>query len=234
MPPLPNLLAVAFPVDEAPPPASEKLTSTVNSEIFARILFLWSFADAKFREKRTLAKWRNLLFIDVGKPCPSHEFLMLFANFQNLQYLTLCMLGNFSCFCCRLLFFFSIFFSPKFQTGTLSVPNSLYQDQDRLSVSPDLGSNCLQKIISRRQKSLPARKELRTEIQIFSLQWLMKIFDFCLWKLEAKFLYLHFIFTFYIYILYLYFIITIQYTLSSFTKICYKWRSYKSDDILLN
>ena len=32
---------------------------TVNSEIFARILFSRNFANAKFREIETLAKWQN-------------------------------------------------------------------------------------------------------------------------------------------------------------------------------
>ena len=34
------------------------LKHTVNSEIFARVLFSRNFAGAKFREKKTLAKWR--------------------------------------------------------------------------------------------------------------------------------------------------------------------------------
>ena len=34
--------------------------NTVNSEIFARVLFSRNFAyAAKFRENKTLAKWRN-------------------------------------------------------------------------------------------------------------------------------------------------------------------------------
>ena len=40
--------------------------------------------------------------------------------------------------------------------------NSLDPDQDRHSVDPDLGPNCLQiKVISKRQKSLLARKGLK-------------------------------------------------------------------------
>ena len=35
------------------------LLSTVDSEIFARTLFSGSFAYAKFRENKTLAKWQN-------------------------------------------------------------------------------------------------------------------------------------------------------------------------------
>ena len=34
-------------------------TSTVNSEIFARVLFSRNFAYAKFRENKILAKWWN-------------------------------------------------------------------------------------------------------------------------------------------------------------------------------
>ena len=32
---------------------------TVNSEIFARVLFLKNFADVKFCENKTLIKWQN-------------------------------------------------------------------------------------------------------------------------------------------------------------------------------
>ena len=32
------------------------LSNTVNSDIFARVLFSWNF-DAKFRENKILAKW---------------------------------------------------------------------------------------------------------------------------------------------------------------------------------
>ena len=34
-------------------------SDTVNSEIFARVLFSRNFAYAKFRENKILAKWRN-------------------------------------------------------------------------------------------------------------------------------------------------------------------------------
>ena len=36
-----------------------KTVSTVNSEIFARVLFSRNFADAEFRENKTFAKWRK-------------------------------------------------------------------------------------------------------------------------------------------------------------------------------
>ena len=51
-------------------------------------------------------------------------------------HLTLCMLGNFSCFCCLL----TVFKINCFKNGTLSVSNGLDPDQDRRSVGPDLCS----------------------------------------------------------------------------------------------
>ena len=53
--------------------------NTVNSEIFARVLFSQNFAYTKFHENKILVKWRKitLSFTDIGKPCPSFEFLML-------------------------------------------------------------------------------------------------------------------------------------------------------------
>ena len=46
--------------------------NTVNFEIFARVLFLRSFADAKFCEHKTPEKWQNHSVITNGaKPCPS-------------------------------------------------------------------------------------------------------------------------------------------------------------------
>ena len=37
--------------------------STVNSEIFTRILFSRNFAHAKFRKNKTLAKWQNHIVV---------------------------------------------------------------------------------------------------------------------------------------------------------------------------
>ena len=51
------------------------------------------------------------------------------------------------------LLYFSI--SEMIKKGT----NSLCSDQDRGSFGPDLGPNCLQRIYSRRQKSLLAKLE---------------------------------------------------------------------------
>ena len=54
------------------------------------------------------------------------------------------MLGNFSCFYCRLPTSFS---NNSFRNGyTIRVLNGLDPDQDRHSVGPDLGPNCLQRL----------------------------------------------------------------------------------------
>ena len=48
---------------------------TVILEIFLRVLFSRNFADAEFREIKTLQNGEiTLSFTDVGKPCPSREF----------------------------------------------------------------------------------------------------------------------------------------------------------------
>ena len=74
--------------------------TTVNSEIFARVLFSRNFAYAKFRENKTSRNAEiTLSFADICKSCPSREFLAsqmclltLFAKikfsrkFPDLQY----------------------------------------------------------------------------------------------------------------------------------------------------
>ena len=52
--------------------------------------------------------------------------------------LIICMMGILSYYCSMLTFFIEFF-------QELSVSNGLYQDQDRLSVNPALGPNCLQR-----------------------------------------------------------------------------------------
>ena len=56
------------------------------------------------------------------------------------------MMGNFSCVCCRLLTFFKINFKKKSFTSTIRLSNGLDPDEERPSVGPDLGPNCLQRI----------------------------------------------------------------------------------------
>ena len=53
---------------------------------------------------------------------------------------TLCMLGNFSFFCCMLI---KINFFKKFIPEYYQSVKCLDPDQDRQSVGPDLGPNCL-------------------------------------------------------------------------------------------
>ena len=66
------------------------------------------------------------------------------------------MLGNFSCFCCRLLIFSKLTFSKSSFRHTITVSNSLDPDQDRHSVGPDLNPNCLRRLSADDK----ARKEL--------------------------------------------------------------------------
>ena len=56
---------------------------TVNSEIFARVLFSRNFVDAKFCEiKPSRNEEMTLSFTDVGKSCPSLEFF----NVGNISF----------------------------------------------------------------------------------------------------------------------------------------------------
>ena len=57
-----------------------------------------------------------------------------------------CMLGNFSCFWCRLLNFPKVFFFKNSFRNTVRVSKGLDPDQDRPIVGPDLGTNCLQRL----------------------------------------------------------------------------------------
>ena len=61
---------------------------TVNSDPFARVLFSRNFADAKFREKITLAKWRNhssFTYMYVPKSCPSRNFYVTNMPFNVIR-----------------------------------------------------------------------------------------------------------------------------------------------------
>ena len=53
------------------------------------------------------------------------------------------------------------FYHHFFFRNTIRVSNCLDLDQDRHSVGPDLGPNCLQKLSADDKKSPLARKELR-------------------------------------------------------------------------
>ena len=56
------------------------------------------------------------------------------------------MQGNFSYFRCRLLTFFKLTFSKNSSRNTIRVSNTLDPDQDRHTVGPVLGLNCLQRL----------------------------------------------------------------------------------------
>ena len=54
-----------------------KRTVTVNSEILARVLFLQNFLMPSFLEIKSSRNGKiTLSFTDIGKSCPSHEYLM--------------------------------------------------------------------------------------------------------------------------------------------------------------
>ena len=76
--------------------------------------------------------------------------------FANVLYLSICMLGNCSCFYFRLL----TFLKNKPPRTTIRVSNSLDPDKDGHSVGLHLGSKCLQKAIGKRQNYPLACKEL--------------------------------------------------------------------------
>ena len=74
------------------------------------------------------------------------------------------MLGNFSCFCCRLLTFFSkLIFKKNSFRSTIGVSNGLDPDQDQLNISPDLGPNYLQRL-SADDESLLERLDVYNKI----------------------------------------------------------------------
>ena len=59
---------------------------------------------------------------------------------------TLCLLGNFSCFLPSADFFFKSTFLKNSFRNTIRVSNSLDPDQVPCFVGPDLGPNCLQRL----------------------------------------------------------------------------------------
>ena len=86
---------------------------------------------------------------------PEVFFFFLFSQHLDVV-LTLCTLGNFSCFWCRRLTSFKkYFFSLKHLSGTLYIreSNGLDLDQDRRFVGPDLDPNRLQQRLSADDKS---------------------------------------------------------------------------------
>ena len=78
--------------------------------------------------------------------CPGINifYYYLEVNVFEIFIRTFCMLGNFSCYCCHLLTFSKLTFSKNSFRHTFRVSNSFDPDQDRHSVGPDLGPNCLQ------------------------------------------------------------------------------------------
>ena len=110
-----------------------------------------------FKEKNKVVGDINSLNLHVF-----HAFVVVYIFFSNKFFqehyqnvkqfgsrlgVTFCILGNFSCFCCRLitLFHYELFSKNSFK-NKIRVSNELDPDQDRHSVSPDWDSNCLQRL----------------------------------------------------------------------------------------
>ena len=85
---------------------------------------------------------------------------LMTRSFENVMYVSICMLRNCLCFYFRLLIYVKIKFLQTNHQDHNPNSNSLDSDQDRDSVGLHLGSNCLQKAIGRRQNYPLACKEL--------------------------------------------------------------------------
>ena len=80
--------------------------------------------------------------------------------FANVLYLSICMLGNCSCFFSSADFLQNKVFKNKPPRTIIRVSNSLDPDQDGHSVGLHVDSKCLQKAIGKRQNYPLACKEL--------------------------------------------------------------------------
>ena len=91
---------------------------------------------------------------------------------KDMGCLSLCLLGNFSCFFVVCWFFSKSIFSKNSFTNTIRVSNSLDPDQARQNVGPDLDPNCLQRLSAddTRRQSL---------IIILGCLWVNRLFISC-------------------------------------------------------
>ena len=93
------------------------------------------------------------------------------------------MLGNFLCFCCRLLSIFSkLTFSLNSFKNTIRVSNGLEPDQDGCSVGPDLDPNCLQRLSADNKVATSMEKVKYLLVNHF-------IIPYCLTKYQGSFVY---------------------------------------------
>ena len=120
----------------------------VGPDLDPNCLALWSVPERIFwkvnfekSQPRTIKTWR------ITQNAKTHHlhFILLALVLTCITYinrLTLCMLGNFSCFYCRLLTYFKInIFKNFFQEHYHSV-KQFGSRSERHSVRPDLCSNC--------------------------------------------------------------------------------------------
>ena len=90
------------------------------------------------------------MHVDLCRCCFAMSKIIIkrFSEQWITSFLTLCMLGNFSWFSGCLLTFFKINVLKNSFRNTIRVSNSFDPDQDRHSVGPDLGPNCLQRLLA--------------------------------------------------------------------------------------
>ena len=121
-------------------------------------LFFWKKYCLTFHEKKfdisCELTWNDKLYFGRQFTCKCHALfswtflkkLSLLSAAVVTGTLILCMLGNFACFFCCLIFFLNQLFPEKTFRNTIKVSNSLDPDQAWHFVRSDLDPNCLQRL----------------------------------------------------------------------------------------
>ena len=110
------------------------LLSVKNADLGMLCVKLYIIIPAVHKGKLSAILHCNKMLHNFVTYCGFSEYKLLVVS-KWLLLLTLCALGNFSCFCCRLLTFFKIiFFFKKSFRNTVRLSNCLDPDQDRHSV----------------------------------------------------------------------------------------------------
>ena len=100
--------------------------------------------------------------------------------------LTLCLLGIFSCFFCRLLIFSKSNFSKNSFRNTISVSDRMDPDQSQrfVYVGPDLGPNCLQRLSADNTSRSRANQQNHIKAGQIRYQVTAQSFVSTLWSLQ--------------------------------------------------
>ena len=92
----------------------------------------------------TISHFKNFLIKTYGELYSNENYQQ--GGYRPMNLITLCMLGNFTCFCCRQLTFLKISFLKKiFQDHYQSV-KQFGSRSGPTFVRPDMGPNCLQRL----------------------------------------------------------------------------------------